>query len=263
MKTFSQIIAEVKLHPDALHVKHVKVDGKTQYKVHAVGSNFSDGIKVGEHLTDTHLDDASEMGAKIKHIKEGKMGAKKKMNADDKHVAQQETIKRGKIDSVAEARQRFEEALERHGYNVAELTASWNTKIEEGLHPGVTAFATSKATRKVSTDQDTDIIRDYDADEPKTQKKLETSVSPSKYHHRKMKQFRTYKEEVEQAEETVDEAISSRQALSKAADFEYKAANSNDPNTADDLKGKAKALRRAAAMAARVAGTVDLDITKK
>ena len=61
-----------KVHPDALHVKPVKVDGKTKYKVHAVGSNFSDGIKVGEHLSDTELDDFSEMGGKVKHIKEQK-----------------------------------------------------------------------------------------------------------------------------------------------------------------------------------------------
>jgi hypothetical protein len=62
--------AKAGLHPDALHVSPVKVDGKTKYQVKAVGKNFSDGIKVGEHLTDTHLDDATEMGAKIKHIKE-------------------------------------------------------------------------------------------------------------------------------------------------------------------------------------------------
>jgi hypothetical protein len=58
------------IHPDALHVKPVTVNGQTKYKVHAVGSNFSDGIKPGEHLSDTELDDFSEMGGKIKHIKE-------------------------------------------------------------------------------------------------------------------------------------------------------------------------------------------------
>ena len=59
-----------KVHPDALHVKPVKVDGKTKYQVHAVGKNFASGIKKGEHLTDTELDDFSEMGGKIKHVKE-------------------------------------------------------------------------------------------------------------------------------------------------------------------------------------------------
>lgn len=59
-----------KLHPDALHVSPVKVDGQTKYRVKAVGKNFAHGIKPGEDLDDTHLDDATEMGAKIKHIKE-------------------------------------------------------------------------------------------------------------------------------------------------------------------------------------------------
>lgn len=61
--------AEQKVHPNALHVKQVKVDGKTKYHVHAVGKNFSDGIKVGEHLSDSELDDFSEMGGKVKHVK--------------------------------------------------------------------------------------------------------------------------------------------------------------------------------------------------
>lgn len=59
-----------KIHPDALHVKPATVNGQTKYKVHAVGKNFSDGIKVGEHLSDTELDDFSEMGGKVKHMKE-------------------------------------------------------------------------------------------------------------------------------------------------------------------------------------------------
>lgn len=59
-----------KVHPDALHVKPATVNGQTKYKVHAVGKNFSDGIKVGEHLSDTELDDFSEMGGKVKHMKE-------------------------------------------------------------------------------------------------------------------------------------------------------------------------------------------------
>ena len=72
MKSLKDILeaSADKVHPDALHVSPVKVDGKTKYKVKAVGKNFADGIKVGEHLTDTHLDDFAEMGGKIKHIKE-------------------------------------------------------------------------------------------------------------------------------------------------------------------------------------------------
>lgn len=71
MKSLTQIIseAETKIHPDAIHVKPVKVNGEQKYHVHAVGSNFADGIKVGEHLSDSELDDASEMGGRIKHVK--------------------------------------------------------------------------------------------------------------------------------------------------------------------------------------------------
>ena len=61
------------VHSMALHVKPVKVDGKTKYKVHKVGKDLEDGIKVGEHLSDNDLDDAEEMGAKIKHLNEKKL----------------------------------------------------------------------------------------------------------------------------------------------------------------------------------------------
>jgi len=41
MKTLKQVTeAADKLHPDALHVKSVKVDGKTKYQVHAVGHSL-------------------------------------------------------------------------------------------------------------------------------------------------------------------------------------------------------------------------------
>jgi len=73
MRAEENMEEEMKMHPMGLHVKPVKVGGKTKYKVHAVGSELGGGIKVGEHLTDTHLDDASEMGAKIKHLKENQM----------------------------------------------------------------------------------------------------------------------------------------------------------------------------------------------
>jgi hypothetical protein len=60
------------VHPDALHVSMTKKDGKPMYKVHKVGSNFADKIKPGEHLSDTELDDFSDMGGKIKHMKEAR-----------------------------------------------------------------------------------------------------------------------------------------------------------------------------------------------
>lgn len=71
MKRLSQIVEEAneKIHPNALHVKPVKANGQTKYHVHAVGKNFAHGIKVGEHLSDSELDDFSEMGGKIKHVK--------------------------------------------------------------------------------------------------------------------------------------------------------------------------------------------------
>ena len=62
-------IDEATVGANHLHVKPVQKDGKTMYHVHAVGKNFADGIKAGEHLSDSELDDASEMGAKIKHVK--------------------------------------------------------------------------------------------------------------------------------------------------------------------------------------------------
>ena len=61
-----EIVEEKAVHPDAIHVSNA---GGGKYKVHAVGKNFSSGIKVGEHLTDTHLDDFSEMGGKVKTVK--------------------------------------------------------------------------------------------------------------------------------------------------------------------------------------------------
>jgi len=62
------------IHHMAMHISSTtkKKDGMPLYKVHKVGSSLSDRIKPGEHLTDTELDDAQEMGVKIKHMKEGK-----------------------------------------------------------------------------------------------------------------------------------------------------------------------------------------------
>lgn len=70
-KSLSSILeVSTGVHPNALHVTPVTKDGKPHYKVKAVGKNFAHGIKVGEHLTDTELDDFHEMGGKIKQIKE-------------------------------------------------------------------------------------------------------------------------------------------------------------------------------------------------
>lgn len=61
-------IEEAADHPMAVHVKSVpgkKVGGLPAYEVHKIGSKVS-GVKVGEHLNDTNLDDLSDMGHKIK-----------------------------------------------------------------------------------------------------------------------------------------------------------------------------------------------------
>jgi len=65
-KTFIEEAAQKSVHPDAIHVSDA---GGGKYKVHAVGSNHADRIKVGEHLSDTDLDDFSEVGGKINHVK--------------------------------------------------------------------------------------------------------------------------------------------------------------------------------------------------
>ncbi len=52
--------------PNELHISDA---GGGKYKVHAVGSKFAHGMKVGEHITDSHLDDFSEMGGKVKMVK--------------------------------------------------------------------------------------------------------------------------------------------------------------------------------------------------
>lgn len=56
------------LHPMALHVMPVKSKGKTKYHVMKVGRDLEQHISKGEHLTDSELDDATEAGAKIKHV---------------------------------------------------------------------------------------------------------------------------------------------------------------------------------------------------
>jgi hypothetical protein len=55
---------------------HVKMEpGGTHYKVHKVGKKLAahGGIKVGERLSDTEMDDARESGIRVRHVKEGAM----------------------------------------------------------------------------------------------------------------------------------------------------------------------------------------------
>lgn len=62
-------LAEEAIKPASSNHIHVQRVENNKYKVHAVGKNFADGIKVGEHLSDSELDDFQEMGGKIKHVK--------------------------------------------------------------------------------------------------------------------------------------------------------------------------------------------------
>ncbi len=55
---------------------HVKMEpGGTHYKVHKVGKKLAahGGVKVGERLSDTEMDDARESGIRVRHVKEGAM----------------------------------------------------------------------------------------------------------------------------------------------------------------------------------------------
>lgn len=65
-KLAEEVVLEQTAKPNEIHISDA---GKGKYKVHAVGSKFAHGIKVGEHLNDTHLDDFSDMGGKIKYVK--------------------------------------------------------------------------------------------------------------------------------------------------------------------------------------------------
>lgn len=85
-----------KLHPMALHVSHVDSGmHKGKYKVHAVGKSLADSIDVGEHLSDTELDDAAEMGAKIKH--KDAYSSVKEESIDEKHLTPAEMKARERI----------------------------------------------------------------------------------------------------------------------------------------------------------------------
>jgi hypothetical protein len=87
-----KVYEEVKdLHPKALHVKDM---GQGKYKVHAVGKSLAGGINVGEHLSDSELDDATEMGAKIKMIK--------KDSLDEKTLTPAEMMKREEVAKAIE-----------------------------------------------------------------------------------------------------------------------------------------------------------------
>lgn len=243
-KSLSNILeANGKVHANALHVSGPhKVNGETKYKVHTVGKNFNDGIKAGEHLSDAELDDAAEMGAKVKHIKS--VSEATWFGNTNKNDSKPITTKTSKQHVGLKAR---EERTKGEGTDES-ITSSESPLVEDAQQKAISNIKTNVQSKFTSPDKDTDVIRDYDVDDPELKQK--------KKHHKKLKTFRTYFE-------SVDEAISAREALSKAADFEYKAANTDDEALERKLKGKAKALRRAAKLAQKLATTVDLNISKQ
>ena len=127
------------IHPSALHVKPVKTATGTKYKVHAVGKKFADGIKVGEHLSDSELDDFSEMGGKIKHMKESTLNdilemargrprknplpAKAKSDEDEEHDHE--------VDTGPEADQNIHMQLKR-AHDAKDLKGGADVKFENG-----------------------------------------------------------------------------------------------------------------------------------
>ncbi len=115
------------IHPKAIVVSHA---GKGKYKVHKVGKEFSDGIKVGEHLTDSELDDATEMGAKIYNRNTQTKTKIKEEALDEKKLTPAEMKKR---EQVAKALKRENPNMPM-AKKMAIATATAKRVAEEDLH---------------------------------------------------------------------------------------------------------------------------------
>lgn len=115
------------IHPKAIVVSNA---GKGKYKVHKVGKEFSDGIKVGEHLTDSELDDASEMGAKIYNRNVMTKAKIKEEALDEKKLTPAEMKKR---EQVAKALKRENPNMPM-AKKMAIATATAKRVAEEDLH---------------------------------------------------------------------------------------------------------------------------------
>ena len=85
------------LHPMALHVMPVKSKGKTKYHVMKVGRDLEQHISKGEHLSDSELDDATEAGAKIKHVTVIGRNKITEEEISEKHLTPAEMKKREEI----------------------------------------------------------------------------------------------------------------------------------------------------------------------
>lgn len=123
-----KVYEEVKdIHPMAIHVSNA---GKGKYKVHAVGKHLADGIKVGEHLTDSELDDAAEMGAKIVNKNTSTKTKIKEEALDEKKLTSAEMKKR---EEVAKAIKRENPSMPM-AKKMAIATATAKRVAEEDLH---------------------------------------------------------------------------------------------------------------------------------
>ena len=74
MESFSQAVSIIKeaakgtLHPDAVHYGPHEGNHK-QFKIHKVGSNFSDHVSAGDVVKSSAIDDLADAGAKLKLVK--------------------------------------------------------------------------------------------------------------------------------------------------------------------------------------------------
>lgn len=57
--------AAARVHPDAVHYGPHE-GSHTQFKIHKVGSNFSDHVKAGDVVKSSEIDDLADAGAKLK-----------------------------------------------------------------------------------------------------------------------------------------------------------------------------------------------------
>ncbi len=68
-ETIKRVIAEaMKLHADAIHYAPHEGSDK-QFKIHKVGSNFSDHVKAGDVVRSSEIDDLADAGARLKQVK--------------------------------------------------------------------------------------------------------------------------------------------------------------------------------------------------
>lgn len=107
-----------KVLPHEIHISHSdkKKNGLPAYRVHAVGSKFAHGVKAGEHLTDTELDDYHEMGGKVKML--NGVNIRKKRPAVKEDVEQVDELSKKTLKSYEDKTSMI---WRRDGFNKAQL----------------------------------------------------------------------------------------------------------------------------------------------